>query len=176
MNHWRNWMNIGPWAKERYRMDRYWGQDEAYPIVKPHVDHSKNLFSDAHRLRVKTVYHKLLREASRNPTTGPFTIFNYAPGRQFWEYPEYAAKIRYKFEENRYCTNPSRVAELVAKAEWFAYEFEHTEPYLKNPYSPTGSAWKRNIVFPEHLLDPKAHHPMPTKRWPYPDDHGSHDH
>jgi len=158
-----DYWKVGPWAAKKWKMDHYWGQEEAYPIIKRHVDHSNNLFTDAHRLRVKTVYHKLLREASRNPSLGSGF---YGKSNPNWTYPEWAAKIRYKFEENRYMTSPTRVGELVAKAEFMVYQREFAEPYLKNPYCPTGNAWGRYITLPEHLLDPEAHHPLPEKEWP----------
>ncbi|TFK22354.1 NDUFB9, NADH-ubiquinone oxidoreductase [Coprinopsis marcescibilis] len=87
-------------------------------------------FSTTHRLYVKSLYRRHLKNA-----------LDWTIRRDKWR-PQ-ALQIRAQFERNRHVTDPRALTQLFEKAEAELARFKHPDPYTC-PTAPGGTKWERN--------------------------------
>ncbi|KAF9528028.1 NDUFB9, NADH-ubiquinone oxidoreductase [Crepidotus variabilis] len=88
-------------------------------------------FSSAHRLYVKSLYRRYLKN------TLDWTI-----RRDVWR--GQALQIRAEFDANRNVSDPRALAEILRKAEERLADIKHPDPYI-TPTAPGGTKWERNL-------------------------------
>ncbi|TFY61788.1 hypothetical protein EVG20_g6922 [Dentipellis fragilis] len=91
-------------------------------------------FSSAHRLYVKSLYKRMLR--NEQDWVIRYDLFR----------PR-ALAIRAEFESNRNVNDPRALANILEKAEAKLAERRHPDPYIPAPY-PDGTKWERNVPPP----------------------------
>ncbi|KAF8312234.1 NDUFB9, NADH-ubiquinone oxidoreductase [Clavulina sp. PMI_390] len=105
---------------------------------------STSPFTTAHRLRVKSLYKRML-----------VNQLNWTIRRDVWR--QQAIEIRAEFERNRNVTDPRAVGQLLAAAEARLAENLHPDPYIVPQY-PGGTKYERNIPPPmTPVVDHMAH-------------------
>ncbi|KAG0702450.1 NDUFB9, NADH-ubiquinone oxidoreductase [Suillus ampliporus] len=82
-------------------------------------------FSSAHRLYVKSLYRRMLKNE-----------LDWVVRRDIWRGPE--------FERNRDVNEPRALAQIFEKAEASLASKLHPDPYIP-PSMPGGTKWERNI-------------------------------
>ncbi|KAF8076686.1 NDUFB9, NADH-ubiquinone oxidoreductase [Lyophyllum atratum] len=95
---------------------------------------SASTFSSAHRIYVKSLYKRSLKNA-----------LDWTVRRDLWR-PQ-ALEIRAEFERNRNVHDPRALATILEKAEAELAERKHPDPYIP-PNFPGGTKWERNIPPP----------------------------
>ncbi|KIM46444.1 hypothetical protein M413DRAFT_24170 [Hebeloma cylindrosporum] len=104
-------------------------------------------FSSAHRLYVKSLYRRYLKN------TLDWTI-----RRDIWR--GQAIQIRAEFESNRNVYDPRALAQILERAEARLAEMKHPDPVIP-PLAPGGTKWERNIppsMEPVYDHEANAHH------------------
>ncbi|KAH7907500.1 NDUFB9, NADH-ubiquinone oxidoreductase, partial [Hygrophoropsis aurantiaca] len=92
---------------------------------------SASPFSSAHRLYVKSLYRRMLKNE-----------LDWVVRRDIWR--GRAQLIRAEFERNRDVHEPRALAQLFEKAEADLAQRVHPDPYIP-PTMPGGTKWYRNI-------------------------------
>ncbi|KAF9057892.1 NDUFB9, NADH-ubiquinone oxidoreductase [Panaeolus papilionaceus] len=87
-------------------------------------------FSSAHRLYVKSLYKRYLKNS-----------LDWTVRRDLWR-PQ-ALQIRAQFEANRNVTDPRALANILSQAEKELASQVHCDPYIA-PSFPGGTKWERN--------------------------------
>ncbi|TFK55616.1 hypothetical protein OE88DRAFT_1652009 [Heliocybe sulcata] len=108
---------------------------------------SNSAFSAAHRLYVKSLYKRYLKNSL------DWTIM-----RDQWR--AQALDIRADFERNRHIHDPRELATIFAKAEEDLAAKQHPDPVIQ-PLFPGGTKWERNAPPPTGpIIDHEAleHH------------------
>ncbi|PPQ74365.1 hypothetical protein CVT24_000659 [Panaeolus cyanescens] len=90
-------------------------------------------FSSAHRLYVKGLYKRYLKNA-----------LDWTVRRDIWR-PQ-ALQIRAQFEANRNVTDPRALATILSQAEKELANQKHCDPYIA-PSFPGGTKWERNTPY-----------------------------
>ncbi|KAJ3511568.1 hypothetical protein NLJ89_g4024 [Agrocybe chaxingu] len=88
-------------------------------------------FSSAHRLYVKSLYRRCLKNA-----------LDWTVRRDIWR--GQAMQIRAEFEANRNVSDPRALAEILQKAEANLADMKHPDPCIA-PTAPGGTKWERNL-------------------------------
>ncbi|KAH9482508.1 NADH dehydrogenase [ubiquinone] 1 beta subcomplex subunit 9 [Psilocybe cubensis] len=88
-------------------------------------------FSSAHRLYVKSLYRRSLKNA-----------LDWTIRRDLWRAE--AMQIRAEFEANRDIHDPRLLARVLEQAEARLAEFKHPDPVIA-PTAPGGTKWERNL-------------------------------
>ncbi|KAK0491416.1 hypothetical protein IW261DRAFT_1413724 [Armillaria novae-zelandiae] len=109
---------------------------------------SSSTFSSAHRLYVKSLYKRYLKNE-----------LDWTVTRSIWRAK--ALLIRAEFEKNRNVHDPRALAVILERAEAELAAKKHPDPYI-SPLFPNGTKWERNTPPPmgplyEHELAEAAH-------------------
>ncbi|EPQ59163.1 hypothetical protein GLOTRDRAFT_70341 [Gloeophyllum trabeum ATCC 11539] len=106
---------------------------------------SSSAFSSAHRLYVKSLYKRYLKNS-----------LDWTIRRDKWRAE--ALEIRAEFERNRDVHDPRALATILAKAEADLAAKQHPDPYIPPPF-PGGTKWERNLPPPiAPIIDHEAPH------------------
>ncbi|KAF8204640.1 hypothetical protein BJ912DRAFT_938929 [Pholiota molesta] len=92
---------------------------------------SVTAFSSAHRLYVKSLYKRYLKNA-----------LDWDARRDLWR--SRALQIRAEFETNRNVQDPRDLARILEQAEARLASIAHPDPVIP-PMAPGGTKWERNL-------------------------------
>ncbi|KDR84021.1 hypothetical protein GALMADRAFT_219847 [Galerina marginata CBS 339.88] len=95
------------------------------------MSHPATAFTAAHRLYVKSLYKRYLKNA-----------LDWTIRRDLWRAE--AQQIRAEFEYNRNVSNPRELAQILERAEAHLAKFKHPDPVIP-PTAPGGTKWERNL-------------------------------
>jgi len=95
---------------------------------------SASPFSSAHRLYVKSLYRRMLKDS-----------LDWVIRRDVWR--NRAIEIRAEFERNRNVHDPRALAQILSEAEARLASHKHPDPTIQ-PLFPGGTKWERNLPPP----------------------------